>query len=267
MKAPDAGLDALGATWKCLSLDGGRLEQGENALRFVNSNATSKRIAEAQIDDYQGLPRRRFRHRPPLTLTVRARFSHPAGQLKGTAGFGFWNDPFMMTGLRAPTLPRAIWFFYASPPSDMKLALDVPGCGWKAATVDALRLPFFLLAPLAPLAIPLMNVRPLYRAWWPAWQRSMGVREALLDVEMTDWHTFVIEWGEQRSQFLVDGRVVLPDAPSPRGPLGLVIWLDNQYMVATPWGRFRYGLLDVPEAQRMEVGEWVVAPGSWGADG
>jgi hypothetical protein len=34
-------------------------------------------------------------------------------------------------------LPRAIWFFYASPPSHMDLALDVPGYGWKAAMIDA----------------------------------------------------------------------------------------------------------------------------------
>ena len=44
-----------------------------------------------------------------------------------------------MPGGGMPTLPRAIWFFYGSLPSNMSLALDVPGYGWKAATIDALR--------------------------------------------------------------------------------------------------------------------------------
>jgi hypothetical protein len=159
----------------------------------------------------------------------------------------------MMTGKRRPTLPRAIWFFYASPPSNMKLDLSVPGCGWKAATIDALRLPVFLLAPFAPLAIPLMSIRPLYHAMWPVGQRAIGVREALVAVDMGGWHTYVIAWDVGAARFYVDDECILESDTSPRGPLGFVMWLDNQYMVATPWGRFRYGRLDVPGRQWMEV--------------
>jgi hypothetical protein len=212
-----------------------------------------RRYADAQIDDYQGLPRRRFRWRPPLSLTVRVRFSHPAGELVGTAGFGFWNDPFMMTGARFPALPRVIWFFYGSPPSDMALALDVPGCGWKAATMDAIRLPFFLLAPTAPLAVPLMNIRPLYRALWPIGQRAIGVSEALVPAEMTDWHTYRLEWDVCRARFHVDDTCFLDCETSPRGPLGFVMWLDNQAMVATPWGRFAHRVLPTSAPQWMDV--------------
>lgn len=250
----------FGREWNQHQVGGGAIEPAQG-IRFVNQDTTARQVTDAQIDDYQGLPRRRFLHRPPLTLTVRARFSHPAGDLSGTAGFGFWNDPFMMTGFRPPTLPRAIWFFYASPPSDMRLALDVPGCGWKAATVDALRLPFLLLAPFAPLVIPLMNVRPFYRALWPVFQRGMRVKEALLDVDMTGWHTYVIAWGKQASRFWIDGEIVLADAPSPRGPLGFVLWLDNQYLVATPWGRLGYGWLDAPGRQWMEVDDLNIEEG------
>ncbi len=250
----------FGRRWNQHLVGGGVIEPARG-IRFVNQDTTSRQVTNAQIDDYQGLPRRRFLHRPPLTLTVRARFSHPAGELSGTAGFGFWNDPFMMTGLRPPTLPRAVWFFYASPPSDMRLALDVPGCGWKAATVDALRLPFFLLAPFAPLTIPLMNIPSLYRTLWPFYQRSMRVREAPLDLDMTAWHTYVIEWGSQTAQFGIDGKVILADAPSPRGPLGFVLWLDNQYLVATPWGRFRYGWLAAPGRQWIQVDDLKIEEG------
>jgi len=159
----------------------------------------------------------------------------------------------MMTGARMPALPRAIWFFYGSPPSNMKLDLHTPGYGWKAATIDALRTGALLLAPVAPLAVLLMNLRPLYRALWPPIQRALNVRETMVEVDMTGWHTYVIEWEAERAHFSVDGEMVLEDAPAPRGPLGCVVWLDNQYMVVTPWGRLGWGLLDAPGRQWMEV--------------
>ncbi len=248
--------------WNRYVLAGGAIEQSDDTLRLINCDAAAGQLCEAQIDDYQGLPRRRFLHRPPLTLTVQARFSHPAGQLCGTAGWGFWNDPFMMTGRRLPTLPRAIWFFYASPPSDMRLALDVPGCGWKAATIDALRPSFFLLLPTAPLAVPLMNIRSLYRCLWPLGQQAIGVREAMVGADMTGWHTYRIEWNVASARFFLDNQAILESNTSPDGPLGFVMWLDNQYMAVTPWGAFRYGLLASPGRQWLKVQELRIEPGN-----
>ncbi len=239
----------------------GSLECVGSVLYLRLAEATAARYSDAQIDDYRGRPRRRFLWRPPLRMTVRARFSHPSGILRGTAGFGFWNDPFLMTGGRLPALPRAVWFFYGSPPSDMKLDLEVPGWGWKAATMDAGNLRALLWAPLAPLLVPLMNLRPLYRRFWPPIQRALRIREALIQADMTRWHTYTLEWQERGVRFEVDEEPVLEGAPSPRGPLGFVIWMDNQYMVATPWGRLRWGLLDIPGHQWMEVVEVTVTSG------
>ena len=246
----------LGSCWHRHTQGQGALELTGTTICFTTVDSGARRYSVAQIDDYYGRPRRRCFWSPPLRLSVRARFSHPGGQLRGTAGFGFWNDPFDMANFRMPALPRALWFFYASPPSDMKLDLDTPGHGWKAATLDTLRPSALLLAPLAPAAALLMNIRPCYRALWPAIQRAIHVREALVWADMTAWQTYTLEWGTREARFLVNATPVLEHAPSPRGPLGFVMWLDTQYMVVTPWGRFRWGVLDAPGRQSMEV-DWL----------
>ena len=248
------------ARWHTYLAGAGALEQTEDSLRLVNVDTMCGQMTNAQIDDYVGLPRRRLLWRPPLRLTVRARFSHPISSLSGTAGFGFWNDPFLMTGGRWPVLPSAIWFFYASPPSDLKLDLNAPGRGWKAATLDATHPAALAWVPLAPVVVPLMSVQTLYRRLWPRIQRALGICEAAIDVEIRDWHTYVLHWVEGSARFEVDGVPVLDAPASPRGPLGFVMWLDNQVMVITPWGRFRYGTLDAPGRQWMEVDTLTIEP-------
>ncbi len=255
-------IDALRADrWNRTALGGGDLRTVDREVRFVLDGTAPRRYANAQIDDYQGLPRRRFPWRPPLTLTVRARFSAPAEELRGTAGFGFWNDPFLMTGARLPALPRAIWFFFASPPSNMKLDRATTGRGWKASTLDALRPSALMLAPLALPLVGLMNVRPIYERLWPPIQAALRVAEAPLAVDAAAWHTYELWWGAERAAFIVDGRPVLADAPAPRGPLGFVIWMDNQYLIATPWGQLGWGVLDVPRPQWLAVERLSIEPG------
>jgi hypothetical protein len=74
-----------------------------------------------------------------------------------------------------------------------------------------------------------------------------------LGVDMQAWHSYSLVWHPTEVVFSIDGDPLLPAVPSPRGPLGFVMWLDNQFMVATPQGRFRWGLLDVPAPQWMEI--------------
>ncbi|NLE45438.1 MAG: hypothetical protein GX620_12015 [Chloroflexi bacterium] len=248
----------LGAHLRRYIVGKASLEPCDSVLRFVTTDASAQEYSDAQIDDCQERARRAFLWNPPLRLVTRARFSHPTGALRGTAGFGFWNDPFVMTGSRPPALPRALWFFYASPPSNMKLDVDVAGFGWKAATIDASRPAALAWIPFAPGLMLLMNVPLLYRLFWPPVQRSLCIREAELDLDMTDWHTYEIDWHAARTCFKVDGAVLLDTVAAPRGPLGFVMWLDNQTMVITPWGRFRWGLLDAPGRQWMEVDDLVI---------
>lgn len=256
--------------WRHHLVRRGRLERGAGgSLILATEGATADAYSDAQVDDYgwpvgQPLLRRRplrpgallgpargepLTRRSPLRVRLRARFSHGAGELRGTAGFGLWNYPIALP----LGLPRAIWFFYGSAPGDMPLALGVPGRGFKAATVDTGRPTALALAPLAPTLVPLMWAPPLFRGLWPPIQRAVGVAEAMVRAPMTEWHDYTIEWGERTSRLLVDGRVVLADAPSPRGPMCFVAWVDNQYLVATPQGRFRWGTVDAPGRQWLEL--------------
>lgn len=240
----------------------GALVRTAEGLRLWNPPALPGVYTNAQLDDYHTLPRRAFPLRPPLMLSLEARFSHAGARLAGTAGFGLWNDPFAMSGARPPAPPRALWFFHSAPPLDMPLAAGVPGWGWKAAALDTLRLPFWLLAPAAPFAMPLLRIPALHRLLCPAAQAAAGIAEAALEVEQREWHSYRLDWEPGAARFSVDGRTAL-EAPAPHGGrLGLVIWIDNQYMVADPRGRFAHGVTPRREAQWMEIrGLRVEAPG------
>ena len=226
-------------------------------VRLVLPANSGTTYGDAQLDDYHrdGV----MRWNAPLRLRVLARFSHPAALLRGTAGFGFWNDPFGMTAIgndrawwRRIRLPQALWFFFASSPSNMALAADVPGCGWKAATIDAGRLAAKTLLPLAPLGMLACRAPVLYRHVWPLAQRVLKIDERLLPITMDEWHNYELDWERKGATFRIDGAVVFRTRFSPIGPLGFVAWIDNQTMVATPQGQIRSGLIATDE-QWLEI--------------
>lgn len=191
-----------------------------------------------------------FHHKPPLRMSLRA---YAEGNLHGTAGFGFWNHPFV-PGERGFRLPKAAWFFFASPPADMALAKGVPGHGWKAATFDATRLRFLALLPTAPLGFLLMRIPALYDRLWPIGQRAIGVSEYLLEPNLLYHpHDYQLDWLPDRVIFAVDGVTVHESPHSPKGPLGFIAWVDNQFAIVTPQGRFQFGLVDVPGPQSLII--------------
>jgi hypothetical protein len=205
----------------------------------------------SQFDDYARRPRRLFPHTAPRTLNLRARVS--ADALPGTWGFGLWNDPFGLSlgfggmPFRLPTLPNAAWFFYGSPENSLSFRDDLPANGFFAGTFASPRLPSPLLAP-ALLGIPLLAVRPLSR-----WLRGLAARVirqagAPARVDVTVWHDYKIEWEPSLCRFFVDETILLETPLAPSGPLGLVIWIDNQYAAWGPDGRPGYGTLSNPAA-------------------
>lgn len=251
--------------WRWLELGGGRVVESGERIRFdlpmshaelLGGGLPSKiGYVDAQIDDYAGTPRRAYTWQPRTELTLQARFSQPAGKLVGTAGFGFWNAPFGDPTLKMPALPQAVWFFYGSAPTHLPIAPAGVGNGWFAGTVDAGRWQALSLIPCA-LPVWLLNQMPAFRQRiMPAiWQR-LGVSYQPLPVDLTLWHNYRLCWQTDRCRFWVDGALVHQTLHSPRGPLGFVAWMDNQYMVVRETGRITAGTLPLPQTQWLEIRE------------
>jgi hypothetical protein len=210
----------------------------------------------AQLDDYSRLARGSFRWRAPLSISLRARASSAA--IPGTWGFGLWNDPFSMGLLggggrpRLPALPDTAWFFFAAPPNYLSLRDDLPAQGWLAAAFQSPKWPPLLLALGLP-ALPLLLAPPAARLLRRLARRLVRQDAVALACDPSEWHAYGLEWGQEQVCFRVDGVEVLRSGVVPRGPLGLVLWVDNQYMSIPPSGRVRYGTLANPAQAWIEI--------------
>jgi hypothetical protein len=216
---------------------------------FIPSGAANK-YRLAQLDDYAKTPRDRFPLRPSLRLSLSARVS--SNSIPGTWGFGLWNDPFGLSlgfggnPFRLPALPSAVWFFGASEENYLSFRDDKPAQGFLA---QAFRSPRF-----HPLLILAGSALPFSRQ---VTRRLMGkvIAEdaARLNVDAAQWHQYRLNWREDQVSFEVDDARVFKSAVSPRPPLGLVMWIDNQYAAFTPEGKIGFGVLKNPEPDWLEI--------------
>lgn len=241
---------------------------GESAwhLEIPPGPAGSYRLA--QLDDYTPLTRTHFPHRPPVTLQLRARVSKP--QIPGTWGFGLWNDPFSLSlGLgggtrRFPALPNAAWFFGASPQNYLSFRDDKPARGFIAQTFRSANLPAPLLALSAPL-LPLLlwprlarAIRPHFRHWIQEDSfllfsaQTSQVSETWEVYDPSAWHAYTLDWTVEQVSFTVDEQT-FESGISPKGPLGLVIWVDNQFAAFPPDGKLSYGTLANSQSAWLEI--------------
>ncbi|MEO0599128.1 MAG: hypothetical protein AAF126_23665, partial [Chloroflexota bacterium] len=240
--------------------------QSEDGWQLYHPAHGKEVYSNAQISDYDHT--RNFSLHPsptPDNISMNSAYmrvvaSANTANLRGTAGFGFWNHPFA-PGEFNLVAPQALWFFFSSDESNMQLAQGVKGHGWKAATINANRWQFFSLLPIAPLAMPLMNIPAAYDALWHIGQDAIGVREKALNPAMLlEKHTYEIIWCVNSVEFKVDGETILEsNVGIPREPLGFIAWLDNQYAVVTPKGNFGFGLVDVPQEQTLMLHEVAVS--------
>jgi hypothetical protein len=198
---------------------------------------------------------------------------------------------------RLPALPNACWFFHASAENHLSFAdskiprfsdicreegrilgglttgipkepnptsgdvgvqvQEVPANGFLAQTFRSPRIPSALLAP-GILGSPLLLVRPLSK-WLRANIAGRLIREDAqrLSVDVTEWHTYSLKWDTDFVEYAIDGKKAFETQVSPKGPLGLVIWIDNQYAAWRPDGSLGMGVLANPptwmEIESLEV--------------
>jgi hypothetical protein len=217
----------------------------ENSWRLGIQKGDSLSYRDAQLDDYSQLPRHKFPHRTlSLSLCARTSSSSPAG----TWGFGLWNDPFGLSlgfggsSFRLPALPNAVWFFYASPQNYLSFTDNKPAQGFLAQTFRSPK--FHPLLILAGLLLPFSRktTRKLF-------SKVIDEDAVAISVDVTQWHRYRLEWEAKRTAWYVDDALVFesPVSPNASRPLGVIIWIDNQYAAFTPKGKIAFGVLENEE--------------------
>jgi hypothetical protein len=222
----------------------------DRGWRLSIPEGPSSRYRLSQLDDYLGIARGAYPWHPSLSLSLRARLSSTSAP--GTWGFGLWNDPFGFslgpgeTFFHLPALPNSIWFFYASPRNYLSFRDEKPAQGFLA---QAFRSPRFHPSLLtAGLVFPFSrkSTRRLL-------SRVIDEDSAILGMDVTQWHDYRLEWSPARSSFWVDDDPVFQSPVSPRPPLGIAIWIDNQYAAFMPDGRLIWGLEENPRSEWLEI--------------
>jgi hypothetical protein len=210
----------------------------------------------AQFDDYLDKSRKKFAWQSPSHLSLDARCDNPHHQ--GTWGFGFWNDPFNTSlGVkgsvrRLPVLPNCAWFFFASKHNYLSFENNLPAQGFLAATFSSPIIPSIFYAPTLPFLPFLINK---HFAKFARHVLSHFVKQDanLIDLDIKQWHTYKIDWQPHEVQFLIDDQMILSTLLSPKGKLGLVIWVDNQFAAFKPNGQIAFGTLAAKESTTLEI--------------
>ena len=243
-----------------LSSDG-KLTTTERGWVLSIPAGSTNRYRLSQLDDHLGLPRSRYPCWPPMKLRLEARAS--AADLPGTWGFGLWNDPYGFSFapgngfLRLPALPNAAWFFHSSPLSYLSFRDDTPANGFLAQVFASPRFDASLIRAGLTLPFSMIRARRLLA-------RVISQESASLDgdsdsirpagrLDVTQWHVYALEWSSARIRFVVDNVCVLDTPLSPRPPLGVVIWIDNQHAGFNPQGKLSFGLEPNPQPAWLEI--------------
>lgn len=234
-----------------------RVKEIERGWRLSIPAGNANEYRNAQLDDYARLSRRRFPHRFIRRLSLLACAS--SDSIPGTWGFGLWNDPFGLSlgfggnPFRLPALPNAVWFFGASKENYLSFQ---NGQTHKPAPTNGFMAQVFRSPKFHPLLIPaglaLAFSRKTTRQMLG---RVIAEEGSAVSVNAAEWHRYSLTWEEKRVSFEVDNIEAFKSDVSPKPPLGLVVWIDNQYASFTPDGKVGFGVLANPEPAWLEIKE------------
>ena len=217
----------------------------------------------AQIDDYQDKNRSSFPWNPPLTLSLKAKTSMV--NIPGTWGFGFWNDPFRFSikiaqaRFRFPTLPNAIWYIFASSESYLSLNTQSQANGQLATTYRSLNINPCIFGPAAFL-LPLAALPPVGKGLRKIGQYFIKQDGKSIDHDSSKFHHYQIDWKRNEATFYLDGAEIFHSSIVPIGPLGLVIWIDNQFAAFPPNGKIKFGTLANHQSVSVEIQDIKIFP-------
>ncbi|HQX16746.1 MAG TPA: hypothetical protein PLA27_10025 [Anaerolineales bacterium] len=260
-----------------------RVEEIERGWRLSIPAGSANEYRNAQLDDYSQLARRRFPHRFTRRVSLLARAS--SDSIPGTWGFGLWNDPFGLSlgfggnPFRLPALPNAVWFFGASKenylsfsdfrPERSRRSLAAQTKGASSAdfatnaqpsaqrgVANGFMAQSFRSPKFHPLLIPAGIALPFsLKITRRMLGNIIGEDGVAVSVDVAEWHRYSLTWEEKRVSLEVDNIQVFESAVSPNPPLGLVIWIDNQYASFTPDGKIGFGVLANSEPAFLEIRE------------
>ena len=269
-------------------------ESGHYRLSIPAGHSNSYRLAQLD-DYFKLPRKKFSHHALTLSLSARTSSSSIAGTWgfglwndPFGLSLGFGGNPFQL-----PALPNAAWFFGASKENYLSFKSGqpqegraqggqpqgfVPTSGFMAQTFRSPKFhPWLILAGLIlpfsrKLARRLLgrviaeDGVQLWNQGASPWRRgdtrsrnfrqqAVGLQSQSLSVDPTRWRRYSLTWSLKRVSFEVDEVQVFESAMSPNPPLGLVIWIDNQYAAFTPEGKIAFGVLENPEPAWLEIRE------------
>lgn len=240
---------------------GSRVEQvSEDSSHYLLTIPSGKadKYRLAQLDDYAQLTRGRFPHHASISISLSARTS--SDSIPGTWGFGLWNDPFGLSigyggkPFRIPALPNAAWFFGASEENYLSFRGLDTASPIRPSAANGFLAQSFHSPRFHPLLIPAGLALPFSRVTTRRMMSRVIDEDGIqLNVDVTQWHRYKLEWDQKRVSFEADDTQVFESTVIPNPPLGLVVWIDNQYAAFTPEGKIGFGVVENPEPAWLEI--------------
>ena len=233
----------------------------EDSWRLSLPPGKAGKYRVSQIDDYANLPRKEFLWQKPLRFSLQSRVSDQ--QIPGTWGFGFWNDPFSFnigiqgSGRRLPVLPDAVWFFFASPENHLSFENKKPAQGMLASVFASKTISPPLLVP-GGVFLPLAFFPPAGRLIRKFMSRLIQYDAARIEMNLTDWHTYTIEFSREDIRYSIDEKFFFKTTCQPKGKMGFLIWIDNQYASFDPQGKIKFGTLASQREHWLEIRDLVL---------